>query len=142
MVSKQMKTKLFSAIALASFVGTAAFGLLFMTDTNMNTAEPMARECPFTMFDGKICPQSVLGVVVHHISLYQSFTNAPANFGMAMLIISSFFVLSAIFAVFINLSLIGNPAFFNIFYNSPPGTVYKRNITRWLALHENSPAVI
>lgn len=140
MISKRMKIKVVAAIAFMAFLGSVAFGLIFMMDSTMKMDQPMANECPFTMFGSQECPQSALGAVVHHISLYQSFTNVPVNFGLAAIIISLFFVISAILAVFLNNSLFGLPALVGIFYSPPPNTLYKSKVTRWLALHENSPA--
>ena len=141
MMSRQVKIKLTAITALTAFLSVIIFGLIFMMDLNMSMDQRMANGCPLSIIlDGKICPESALGIAVHHFSIYQSLTNVPVNFGIAALIISLLFVLSAILAVFINLSFFGNPAFVRIFYNSPPHTWYKRKISRWLSLHENSPA--
>lgn len=141
MLNKRIKIKLVAAIASIAFLGTVAFGLIFMMDSNMKMEKPMANECPFAVFGGKVCSQNVSGAVVHHISLYQSFTNIPINFGMAALIFSLFLVISAIISVFLNFALPAPSALAGIYYNFPPNTSYKRKISRWLSLHENSPAV-
>ncbi len=142
MISKQMKIKSVAAIALIAFLGAVVFGFILMMDTNTSMNQSMASECPYATVGGKVCPQGVLGVIVHHISLYQSFTNVPINFGMAALMISLLLVVSAILAIFIKLSLFGPSVLNGIFYNSPLNSLYKRKISRWLSLHENSPATV
>lgn len=142
MLSKRMKIKTAAIVAFMAFLGTVAFGLIFMMDSNMKMERPMANECPFTAFGGKACSQNASGAVVHHISLYQSFTNVPVNFGMASLIFSLFLVVSAIIAIFINYALLAFSATACTYYNFPPATSYKRKISRWLSLHENSPAIV
>lgn len=134
-----MKIKAVAVIAFMAFLGTVAFGLIFMMDSTMKMEQSMSNGCPFTMYGSQECPQSALGAVVHHISLYQSFTNVPVNFGLAAIIMSLFFVISAILAIFLNNSIFGLPALIGIFYSPPPNKLYKSKVTRWLALHENSP---
>ncbi len=141
MISKRIKIKAVAIIAFLAFLGSVAFGLIFMMDSNMKMGQPMmASECPFTTDGSGACPQGALGAVAHHISLYQSFTNVPVNFGIVALIISLFLVVVAILAAFLSQSVFVVPALSGIFYNSPPGISYTRKMTRWLSLHENSPA--
>mgnify|MGYP001612152722 FL=1 len=143
MTSKQMKIKLVAAIAFVAFLGVVVFGFIFMMNINMHTDHSAASECPRIMFSGGTCPQSALDAAVHHISIYQLFTNAPINFGIMASMISLLFAMSAILAIFINLALlVGQFALAGIFYNSPLNTSYKRKVTHWLALHENSPAFL
>ena len=136
-----MKIKSAATIVLMAFLGMVAFGLIFMMDISMNMDERMADQCPLTVFGGEVCPQSALGVAIHHISVYQSLTSVPVNFGIAAFVIFLLIFISAIAAVFINSARFGLPAIIGFFYNFPPSTSYTRKITRWLSLHENSPAV-
>lgn len=143
MISKQMKIKLVAIIASVAFLGTVVFGLIFMMDATMKMdQQSMAGDCPFTMFSGAACPQSALGAIAHHISLYQSFTNASVNFGFAALMISLLLAVSAILAIFIGSFSLELSVLTGILYNYPPDSSYKRKISRWLSLHENSPAII
>jgi len=96
-------------------------------------------DCPFSAVGVSICPQNTVPIVLHHISAYQSFINVPVNSGITALIISLLLVAWAMLAAFINPSLLGPLALVSTLYNSPPDTSYKRETTRWLALHENSP---
>ena len=141
MMIKLLKIKFIAAIALAAFLGTAVIGLIFMMDSDMKMDQNMADECPYALVGDKVCPQSAFGSVVHQISLYQLFTNAPINFGLAAFIFSLFLIAGAILAVFINSALSAPPAITGISCNFPPGASYKRKISRWLSLHENSPAI-
>lgn len=140
MMINRFKIKFIATVVLAAFLGAVAVGLIFMMDSGMNMEQSMADECPYAMVGGNVCPQSALGAVVHHISLYQSFTNVPVSFGMAAFIFSMFLVINAILAVIINSAPPALPVIAGIFYNSPPDSSYKRKISRWLSLHENSPA--
>ena len=96
--------------------------------------------CPFSAIGASLCPQDTVAIVLHHISAYQSFINVSVNFGTVALIISLLLVPWMTFVVFISPSLLRPLALVGILYNFPPDTSYKREITRWLALHENSPA--
>lgn len=98
-------------------------------------------DCPFSAMGVLLCPQDIVAIVFHHISAYQSFINVPINLGVTALIISLLLITYAISVVFISPSLLRPLTLVGTLYNSPPDTSYKRETTRWLALHENSPAI-
>ncbi|MEK7464726.1 MAG: hypothetical protein AAB617_03030 [Patescibacteria group bacterium] len=131
-----LSKKIIALLILLSFVVIVLFSLVVMThEPNGN----MSKGCPFLAMGASLCPQNAAAMILHQISFYQSFVNIPIGFGTTLLIIS--LILAAV-SVFVNrlgpfqlkpLVHIGVPC------GSPTNALYEKKITRWLALHENSP---
>jgi len=100
----------------------------------------MQSDCPFSAMGVSLCPQDTVAMAFHHISAYNSFLNVPVNLGITTFIISLLLVAGAMLAVSLNITLFELPVLVGIFYHFPLDVSYKRKITRWLSLHENSPA--
>ena len=116
--------------------------VLFSFATMMHGPEGrISGDCPFSAMGVSLCPQDTVAIVFHHISAYQSFINVPINLGITALIISLLLVTYAISVVFISPSLLSPLVLVIVLCDSPSDTSYKRETTRWLALHENSPAI-
>ncbi len=116
--------------------------VLFSFATMMHGSDGrISGDCPYSAMGASLCPQNTVAIVLHHISSYKSFINVPVNFGITSLIFYLLLIAYAMFVVPINRPLLELPVFVGIPYNSPPSTLNKRKIIRWLALHENSPTV-
>lgn len=120
---------------LASFLAVSFFGFIVMAhvvDGSMQT------DCPFSAKGSQLCPQNAIDMVVHHIAAYQSFLNAPVNFGAAALL---FALISVTLVFFVALYFVVSVIYSRSFYESPPSFSYKSDLMRWLSLFENSPVL-
>ena len=124
------------ALLIMSFVGIGVFGHMLF-----DMGPGHSGNCIVSVIDGTDCPTNIVGFVRHHISAAQTFTT------MVIPITSNWFLLLA------SLLFIGL-VFLSPFLFSPPQlslyryrlrnffiSLQKQQLTRWLALHENSPAI-
>lgn len=121
---------------IASFLMVAFFGFSIMvhgSDGRMQT------DCPFTQTGASLCPQDALDMVVHHISAYQSLLSVAIDSGITvlMLAVSSIGIALTLFARLLPGSL---PVSRGALYESPPLVSYRRKLTHWLSILENSPS--
>lgn len=140
-MSKQIKIKLAAIIVSIAFLGTIILGFVFMMDANMKMDQSVASECPLAVLSGEICPVGILGIAVHHISAYQSFSSILVSKNIWELVILIIFSST--------LWLFGR----RLFFNQEPSLAYlaerhiknkrfsleSEKITRWLSLFESSP---
>lgn len=129
--------KIITSFILLSFIMIVLFSFAVMMH---GPGERMSGNCPFSAMGVSLCPQNIVAMIFYHISAYQSFINVSVNFGVAAL--ASFLLAAgAVLAASISPSLFRLLAPLGILYDSPPDASRERKKTRWLALHENSPAV-
>ena len=133
-----------TTILLASFIGIAVFGVLGM---NHEQSHDMGQNnCVVAIAKGMDCPKEAGPVVftAFHIDAYKGFSLATLGEN----------VTSAFMLAFVSLLFIGL-AFFSPYLFKPPQLAFykyrfrdsfslpqKQQLTRWLALHENSPATL
>lgn len=135
-MSSKLK-KIIALFALLSFSMIAVLGFVFIAyGQNMSASNG----CPFGVMGATLCPQDIMAVAMHHLSVFQSFINVPVNFDITAFIVSLIIAPFAILGFFMSVSPVKlfYPA--RLFYDFPPDASIKRKIIRWLALHENSPA--
>ncbi len=130
--------KIITSLILLSFIMIVLFSFASMMH---GPDERISGDCPFSAMGVSLCPQNTIAIILHHISSYQSFVNVPVNFGTATFILYSLLIAYIIFVAPINRFLPGLSNFVSIHHDSPPDTSNKRKVIRWLALHENSPAI-
>lgn len=131
--------QIFIYFVLASFLMMALFSFVVMIH---GSEGQIPGNCPFSSTGVSLCPQDSLAVVIHHISAYQSLLSAPLNFSMTVFILFLIFAAGASLFISSGPPLIKLQTSAEIFYG-PPAEVSPRdkNITRWLSLFENSPAL-
>ncbi|KKQ55268.1 MAG: hypothetical protein US74_C0036G0015 [Parcubacteria group bacterium GW2011_GWA2_38_13] len=72
-MNQQAKIRFITVCISVAFAGMVIFGFVFMMDMDMD--QHLNSECPLATLNGEICPLDTLGKVVHHIFVYQSFSN-------------------------------------------------------------------
>jgi|SRR3989344_4714649 len=138
--------KYFSVLLLIGFVGLAVFGVFGMSHENGQSHDMTPSNCIVATAKGVDCPKEAepIDFVVFHIDTLKDFF--LATFGES--------VISAFLLAFASLLFIGL-AFFSLYFFRPPQLVFyryrfrdsffpsqKQQLTRWLALRENSPTPI
>ena len=131
---------LLASIAFASFIGIAVFGIFSMHMDMQNHDGG----CIAATAQGTDCPRQLnpLEYLAFHLDAFRNFSTATFSSVTALLSILSLFVIGiAVTASLENLALpklkyswLERSASF-----SPP---YQHKLLRWLALHENSPAIL
>src|SRR3989344_2230713 len=129
--------KITTFIVLLSFVTIILFGFSTMM---YGADENMFGDCPFSAMRAPLCPQNITAIILHHISSYRSFVSVPIDFGVMVVFISILLAI-AIIMVSARRSLLGLLAPVGAIYDSPPDNPYRRAVTRWFSLHENSPII-
>lgn len=133
---------LFTTIVLVSFIGIAVFGVFGMSHGQAHDMGP--NNCIAATAKGMDCPKEAepIDFAVFHIDAYKGFS--LATFGES--------AMSALLLAFASLLFIGLAFFSPHLFKPPQLAFYKhrfrdafsppqqQEITRWLALHENSPA--
>ena len=135
--------KYVSVLLLTSFIGIAVFGVFGMSHGQAHDMDP--NNCIAATAKGMDCPKEAdpVDFATFHIDAFKglSLTTFGEN------------VMSGLLLVFASLLFIGL-AFFSSHLFKPPQPVFyryrfrdsfsppqKRQLIRWLALHENSPAI-
>lgn len=130
--------KLLPGILLVGFISIAVFGFMAMND-NHETG------CIATTVNGGVCPaQDPLGLANFYLSAFRYFSNAVFSGNFA-----SFF-LAVLVSALISSAVLSEKIFFSVktftseqkryFESFLPS--FRQTIVRWLALRENSPALI
>ncbi len=142
MVNKNSKTKLTALFTFAIFISVVVFGFIFMMDMGTSAEQSMSNVCPFTILGGKICPTDASSLLSHHISVYQSFSNALISkniLGLIMLalIVTTLWLLNRHW-------LLKQESFFNYLtkrhFKNWRSSLKSDKKTNWLALLVNSPS--
>jgi hypothetical protein len=133
--------KILVGISLASFLAIAVFGVFAM---NHGSGHDHEEGCIAATAQGTYCPKegSVLSFLNFHLDAFRSFS--VATFGGNLVNIMS--LLTALVLVFFGIITSINPAS-GISYRRRQflesySFSFQREITHWLALHENSPAIL
>jgi len=130
--------KIIVLFILSSFLTIVFFSFATMIHESDGN---MSKGCLFSTGGTFLCPQDALIMVFHHVSSYQSFINVPTNFGITALVIFLLFIAYIVLIIFSNLSRFEFSTPVGVFYSPPQKIPYKRKITHWIALHENSPTI-
>ncbi|MEK7624136.1 MAG: hypothetical protein AAB404_00180 [Patescibacteria group bacterium] len=134
--------KILSAILLiVSFTSVAVLGFLVMTHTNGHN---LNGGCFVATSRGVDCPKQVnpLDYVSFHLEAFRSFSLAAFSANLANIFLlglaSILFIYFSVFPSFFSKQFQFNLGWYNFkaCFSSPQ----KRELARWLALHENSPA--
>jgi len=143
MINKKLKIKLTSIFTSVIFIGVVIFGLIFMMDMSMDTNQYMTSKCPFSLPGNEFCPTNTLAVTIHHISAYQTFSNIlfSKSILLVMLLTITFSILFWLFGrqMLLKLNLYLSFLAKHRIKQWPPSCKLN-NITKWLALFENSPS--
>ena len=119
-----------SSLLIVSLVGVGIFGFA-LSDMGSNHQNG----CVASTINGTICPMNIVDMTLHHISAIQTFMLA-VNPSFNWLLLLAFLL----FAFFLFLREHSSELIFSRhrFQDSCP-PLQKYELTRWLALHENSP---
>ncbi|MBI2673774.1 MAG: hypothetical protein HYX23_00645 [Candidatus Zambryskibacteria bacterium] len=128
-----------TALLVISLVGISVFGFSLFTHTAMDGS---SGNCVVSAIDGTKCPTNIMGMALHHIfaARIPMTIVTPPIFSLLLLLASLLFM---------------GLAFFSPHFVRPPQLVFykyrfgdsfsppqKQQLTRWLALHENSPTIL
>lgn len=120
---------------MMSFLTMAFFSFAIMTH-EQNGGVP--DKCPFSATGAPLCPENMLAVALHHVSLYNSIFNILVNWGVTSGII---LFLAYATAVLLTSSIRLWPlALCRSLYADPPITSGESKMMRRLSLFENSPS--
>jgi hypothetical protein len=127
-----------SLLLTISFVAVGVFGFAIFDHVMMDGPNS---DCVTSAINGIKCPASIMGMVLHHVSVVQVFTTMVVPpIGSLLLLIAFLLFLGATFFspyFFKPPRLAFNVYRFRDFFSPPQN----QQLTRWLALHENSPAI-
>jgi hypothetical protein len=129
--------KYFAALLLIiGFVGIGVVGPMFF-DMGIDHSG----DCAASAIDGVKCPPSIMNMILHHISALQRLTTTilPPISGWLVLLASLLFITLPFLARLLLSSL--QLASYRRIRDSFASSQTKQLI-RWLALHENSPATL
>ncbi len=137
-----MRLAIFSFILIVSFIGIAVFGFLGMQHHGIGHED---RGCIATVFRGADCADgmTVFDFASFHLDIFKSFSTATVNesaTGFSLLLITLVFLIGS--AVTFDRGAVFYPVS-SLSYARSPAILFfplRRILTRWLALHENSPA--
>lgn len=129
---------------IASFIGVAVFGFFGMNHNGAQSHNMTAGNCIAATAQGVNCPQKSepIDFATFHIDAFKGFSLATLNDD----------VMRALMLVAAALSLIGMALSRQSFFQTPRFSSYqrkfngfspspqKRELVRWLTMHENSPA--
>lgn len=138
-MSRQTKIRFIAVCISVAFASMVVFGFIFMMDMDMD--QHSNSECPLAALNGEICPLDTLGKAVHHIFVYQSFSN-----GLVSKIIFEFLLLIIFFSVswllywrsFLNQELFLKYLIKRHIKNRRSSSKQEK-IAKWLSLVKNSP---
>ena len=137
---------LLTTILLAGFVSIAVFGVFGMNHGNGQGHDMVSKNCIAATAKGMDCPKEAkpLDFAAFHINVFKVFS--LATFGEN--------IMNALLLAFTSLLFIGLAFFSQFLFRPPQLALYryrfrdsfsppqKQELTRWLALHENSPTII
>jgi len=134
---------LFTTILLASFIGIAVFGVFGMSHGQAHDMDP--NNCIAATAKGMNCLKEAdpIDFAGFHIDAYKGFSLATVGENVMSSLLLAFASLLFVGLAFFSPHLFKSPQFAFYRYRfrdsfSPP---QKQQLTRWLALHENSPAI-
>ena len=126
------------SIILVSFLTLVFFGLTIMMH---GPDAHWQNNCPFSALGASLCPRDIFAVTFHHISAYYAFLNVPIylHSDVIALIVALLFIAYIVFILFTGPPLLKYSIRID-YYDPSRVTLYKRKLTRWLSLFENSPS--
>jgi len=134
---------LFTTALLVSFVGVAAFGFSGM---HYNDSQDHGGSCIWAASQGVDCPKqgSTTNYLTFHLDAFKGFSTAIF---VGNVMSSLFLTLTSLLFIglaFLSPNLFKPPqlAFYRHQYRDSFSPHQKQRLTRWLALHENSPATL
>ncbi|MEK7606511.1 MAG: hypothetical protein AAB458_02915 [Patescibacteria group bacterium] len=116
-------------------------GLFSFTMALHGSNGEMEGDCIFSTMGANLCPQDALTKLAHHLSAYHEFFNVPVT---PFVIVLMFLVLELVIRllVFVFSPPLLEPSYIQIHRRNTPRSSYKKKITHWLSLFENSPAFV
>ncbi|MDO8663799.1 MAG: hypothetical protein Q7K28_03125 [Candidatus Wildermuthbacteria bacterium] len=136
---RQTKTRFIAASISVVFVGIVVFGFIFMMDMNMD--QHLNSECPLAALNGETCPLDTLGKAVHHIFVYQSFSNGLVS--KIILEFLSFIIFYSVFWLLYWRSFSNQELFLKYLtkrhIKNRRSSPKLEKIAKWLSLIKNSP---
>lgn len=130
--------QILTVFVLISFLAIALFSLNLMTHKQGGR---LAGGCLFPTVGQSICPQNIVAAAVHHLSLYHSFLNVPISLGLTIIFICLLLAFLVVLVISPWSPLPKFSSFVRISFDSFNISFFNWKLTRWLALHENSPAI-
>ena len=127
-----------TALVLVSFLAVVFFSFAFMM---YGPNGQMIDDCLLGAMGQSICPQGAVTTIIHHISAYHTFLNVFVGIGFSSLIISLLLAICAAPVIFSRLLSLRTAFLARVLYNLQPVNLYRRKITHWLSLFENSPSI-
>lgn len=129
-----------SLLLIINFVGIGVFGFALFNHGMQNSNN----DCVTSAVDGTVCPTSIVGMTLHHISALQTLTTAtlPPIFSW-FLLFASLFLISVLAFLFCKNLLFPKLKFLpqRLEYLTLHSLYNKQRITSWLSLFELSPAL-
>ncbi len=128
-----------SLLLIISLVGIAVF-IPTLFEHNMHGLD---NNCVSSAIDGTVCPTSIIGMILHHISIVQMFmTITPSSSNWLLLLVSILLISVSIYLFYKNLLL---PKFNSLPQRLRDLTLHsfysRRKIVSWFSLLELSPAL-
>jgi hypothetical protein len=131
---------LFATLLLASLTGIAVFGVFSMSHTGAHDMSPA--NCIAATAKGTDCPKEAkpIDFATFHIDAYNRLSLATVSEDAISALVSAFASLTFIGSTLFSLGFFKPPhlAWHRLENALPP--LQQQELTRWLALHENSPA--
>ncbi len=124
-----------------SFVGIGILGVVFFDHAMMDGSN---NGCVASAIDGAVCPTSIMGMTLHHISALQTLTTtAVSPISSLLLLLASLLLISvSVFLFYKNLLLPKLEVLSQRLRDLTLDSLYsQRKITSWLSLFELSPAL-
>src|SRR3989338_1521197 len=131
---------LLTTVLMVSFVGMGILGFAVF-DHDMNSSQDT---CVGFSIDKVVCPKSIVGMTLHHISVLQilSTTTVPSGSNWLLLLASLFLVSVLIFLFYKDLLLPKLEFLPQRLRDLTLSSLYSRQrITSWLSLFELSPSL-
>lgn len=133
---------LLTTLLLTSFLSIAVFGVFGM-NSNIQNHEG---GCIFSFIKGVDCPKqnNLFNYFIFHINAYKDFVLATLNENGINALMFAFMFLFFVSQAFFLPPLFCSPSFvlYGHRFKNPFSLSQKQEFTRWLALHENSPAAL
>jgi|SRR3989344_5277244 len=128
-------------LLIVSFAGTGIFGLTLLDHGMMGAS---SGDCVASSIDGTVCPTSIVGMTLHHISALQTLMATIVPASNWLLLLASLLLL---IAALLLLSFCRNVLHEKLeplrerLRDFAFAALYSRQkVTSWLSLFENSPA--
>ena len=142
-----MYMRYFLALFLILFLAIAVFGFVGMNHTTAMNDGKEAPGCAIPLFSSLVCVNGVIGMAIHHISAYQSFSQFQINyFGSSILLLLLSIFMAGMFLLWHKSSnfLPKYLSSFAFWHFRSPAVRHNASFKflNWLSLFENSPSFL